>query len=86
MSSISPHLPPLSGEAVLALKSMQDDVVRMLVERRIDLSFYSSPAGSKPPQKDLQENEQNLRGGRLCATYGADIQRCIFNFHACPAI
>jgi len=80
-SSTSPPLPPLSGEAVLALKGMQDDVVRMLAEKRIDLSLYSSASGSKPPQKDLRENEQNLRNRRWEVTYTNHIQQCVFSFH-----
>ena len=72
----SPPLPPLSAEGTRALKAIQDDIVRMLAEKRIDVNTYSSGASSsKKSQEDLQENEQNLRNRQWEVTYTQHIQQ-----------
>ncbi|KAF8972269.1 hypothetical protein BDZ97DRAFT_1752852 [Flammula alnicola] len=58
------------------LKSLQDDLIRMLAEKRVDLSLYSSEASSsKQPQEDLRENEQNVRNRQWEVTYTQHIQQ-----------
>ncbi|KAF8805336.1 hypothetical protein BYT27DRAFT_7258448 [Phlegmacium glaucopus] len=71
-----PPLPPLSSKAVQTLKSVQEDIVKMLAEKRIDLSLYSPEAGSSTTKpEDLLENEQNARNRYLEVTYSDYIKR-----------
>ena len=72
-----PPLPPLSAKAVQVLKSVQEDVVKMLAEKRIDLSLYSPEAGSSSKTKveDLIANEQNVRNRHWEVTYSDHIKR-----------
>ncbi|KDR68567.1 hypothetical protein GALMADRAFT_146221 [Galerina marginata CBS 339.88] len=71
-----PPLPPLSAQGVQLLKSVQEDVVRMLAEKRIDLSLYSPQASSsKTPAENLRENEQNVRNRQWEVTYSQHIQQ-----------
>ncbi|KAF8150159.1 Mis12-Mtw1 protein family-domain-containing protein [Crassisporium funariophilum] len=75
-SSTAPPLPLLSAQAAQTLKSVQEDVVRMLAEKRIDMSLYSSGASSsKTRQEDLRENEQNVRNRQWEVTYTDHIQK-----------
>ena len=66
-----PPLPPLSAKSVQILKSVQANVVKMLVEKRIDLSLYSPEAASssKTRVEDLLANEQNVRNRHWEVTY-----------------
>lgn len=82
-SSSSTKLPPLSTESVQILKTVQEDVVRKLAEKKIGLSFYSSE--SNGTTGDLLENEQNIRN-RMCeVTYSDHIKQCVlfvlYNLH-----
>jgi len=75
-SASSTKLPPLSAESVQILKAIQEDVVRKLAEKRIDLSFYSSE--SSILSGELRENEQNVRN-RLCeVTYSNHIKQYVW--------
>ncbi|CAA7269447.1 unnamed protein product [Cyclocybe aegerita] len=69
----SSSLPPLSAEGVQILKTVQDDIVRMLAEKRVDLSLHSSNA-TQPPPENLRENEQNVRNRKWEITYASHIQ------------
>lgn len=73
-SSTSTDLPPLNDEALQLLKLAQEDVVRRLAEKKMDLSFCSSSSGSQP-QGDLRENEQNVRNRMWEVAYTNDIQK-----------
>jgi len=73
----TPDLPPLTDEALQLLKLAQDDVVRKLAEKKIDLSFYSSDPSSQPLQGDLRENEQNVRNRMWEVSYTNDIQKYV---------
>ncbi|KAK2465940.1 hypothetical protein APHAL10511_001581 [Amanita phalloides] len=66
-------LPPLSERAQQTLKELQDDVIRMLAEKRIDLSLY----GSIPAQsgEGLKPNEQNVTNRMLELRYTEQIKR-----------
>lgn len=79
-----PPLPPLSAEAVKVLKSVQDDIVKMLTEKRIDLSLYSPEAGSssKTKPEDLLQNEQNVRNRQWEITYSDYIKRSVSSHHS----
>ena len=75
-----PPLPPLSAKAVQVLKSVQEDVVKMLAEKTLDLSLYSSEAGSssKTKPEDLLVNEQNVRNRHWEVTYSDHIKQSAF--------
>ncbi len=79
-SSSASKLPPLSAEAVQALKASQEDIVRSLAERKIDLSMYSSEGRKEPQQGELRENEQNVRNRMWEVTYTNHIQQCVCSF------
>lgn len=75
-SSNSGDLPALNGEAVKLLKLAQEDVVRRLAEKKIELDFYSSGSSSQA-QGDLRENEQNVRNRKWEVSYTNEIQRSV---------
>ena len=81
MIAEAPNLPPLSDEAQEALKKMQDDFIRMLAEKRIDVNPQSNEGGRSPPSAPdgvkLRENEQNVRNKKWEVTYSSHIQRCV---------
>ena len=56
---------------------MQADVVKMLAEKRIDLSLYSPEAASSSKTKveDLLANEQNVRNRHWEVTYSDHIKQ-----------
>lgn len=74
-------LPPLSAEDVLLLKKEQEAVIRMLAERKIDLSLYTPEASGSGSgiQETLKENDQNVTNRNWEITYGNDIQRWEFD-------
>ena len=78
-----PPLPPLSAKAVQVLKSVQEDIVKMLAEKRIDLSLYSPEAdsSSKTKPQDLLANEQNVRNRQWEVTYSDYIKQSVFSIH-----
>ncbi|KDQ52709.1 hypothetical protein JAAARDRAFT_162538 [Jaapia argillacea MUCL 33604] len=59
-----PPLPPLSPDDAALLKELQDDVIRMLAEKRIDTNVFSVGGvldGLDVPPKKMRENEQNVK-------------------------
>ncbi|RDB30918.1 Kinetochore protein mis13 [Hypsizygus marmoreus] len=74
-SSNIPDPPPLSSQAQQVLKTLQDDVVRMLAERRIDLSLFGPPSTENAMQVEQKENAQNVTNRAWEVTYGCHIQR-----------
>ena len=73
-----PDLPPLSERAQKLLKNVQEDVIRMLAERKIDLSLYSGD-DPLPNQGEVQlkPNEQNVNNRILEVRYAEQIKRCV---------
>ncbi|KAF8345243.1 Mis12-Mtw1 protein family-domain-containing protein [Amanita rubescens] len=71
-----PELPLLSARAQEVLKNIQEDVIRMLAERKVDLSLYSGDDPS-PDQgrKLLKPNEQNVTNRMLEVRYAEQIKR-----------
>ncbi|KAF9459958.1 Mis12-Mtw1 protein family-domain-containing protein [Collybia nuda] len=67
-------LPPLSAQGSQLLKSVQEDVVKMLAERRIDLSMHPPEASSSTATEPQKENEQNITNRGWEVTYGNHIQ------------
>ncbi|CAL1717252.1 unnamed protein product [Somion occarium] len=66
--------PPLLTEDMQLLKSVQEEVIRMLAEKRIDTSVFSQPE-SAPPREKLRENEQNVRNRAREKKFNDHIQR-----------
>jgi kinetochore protein Mis13/DSN1 len=66
---------------VLLLKKEQEAVIRMLAERKIDLSLYTPEASGSGSgiQETLKENDQNVTNRNWEITYGNDIQRWEFD-------
>lgn len=71
------QLPKLSAKANQVFRSFQDDVVRMLAERKIDLSLYGGPDTSQagPSEVKLRENEQNSKNKEFEVKYSQEIRR-----------
>lgn len=71
------QLPKLSAKATQALNKVQDDIVRMLAERKIDLSLYGGPDPSQagPSGVKLRENEQNLKNKDFEVKYSQQIRQ-----------
>jgi kinetochore protein Mis13/DSN1 len=72
-----PSLPPLSEKAAQVLKSVQEDVIRMLAERKIDTNVFAGP--DEPPQKK-KENAQNVRNRECQARFTQEIERFVAGF------
>ncbi|KAG6853876.1 hypothetical protein C0991_000483 [Blastosporella zonata] len=68
-----PPLPALSAKAEHALKCVQEDIVRQLAERRVDLSLFGNHE-EKEPQGELAANKQNVTNRTWEGIYGGDIQ------------
>lgn len=71
----SKSLPTLSEQAKQSLKAVQDDIVRKLAEKRIDLNI--SNASKRTPPEELRENEQNVRNRMWEVTYSNQIQQYV---------
>jgi hypothetical protein len=72
-SSSSSTLPPLSDKAAKTLKSVQDDMMKMLADKDIDLS--PAPTSSEGKKK---ENAQNVSNRRWEITYSEQIRKSAF--------
>ena len=70
----------MSAEGVQALKAAQEDIVRGLAERKVDMSMYSSEGRKEPQQGELRENEQNVRNRMWEVTYTGHIQQYVCSF------
>src|ERR1700722_20429581 len=70
--------PPLSEKAVEVLKIVQEDVIRLLAERKIDTSVFSASYDSNDDK--IKENAQNVRNRQCQITYTAQIERFVFMF------
>lgn len=60
------------------LRKFQDDAVRMLAERKIDLSLYGGLDASHqsgPSEGELRENEQNSKNKQFEVKYSQEIRR-----------
>jgi hypothetical protein len=59
---------------------MQDDLVRQLAERKIDLSSFGGvvqQAENGEGGKKLKENEQNSKNKAFEVKYSREIRRCV---------
>jgi len=67
--------PALSEKAKKALKGTQEDVIRMLAQRKIDTGVFGGPGESK--ETVLKENAQNVRNRECHARFTAQIERYV---------
>lgn len=65
--------PPLSSADMMLLKGVEESVVRMLAERKIDTNVYSPPEDSEAP-KQLKENQENVRNRARELKFNTHIQ------------
>lgn len=74
--------PPLSADDVQLLKSVQEEVIRMLAEKRVDTNVSGEP-GSVPPPERTRENEQNVKNRAREKKFNDHIQRFVIPSCAC---
>ena len=79
-SSKSGKDPPLPEKYVQVLKEVEEEVIKMLAEKKIDTNVYS-PAGTAP--QVVKENEQNVKNRAREVKFKADIARCVFTVDYC---
>ena len=65
--------PPLSKEDAQLLKGVQDDVIRMLAEKKIDTNVFSPP--EEAASRVLKPNEQNIKNRAREKRFNAHIQK-----------
>ena len=58
------------------LKGVQEDVIRLLAEKKVDTNVFSPAGGSKTPQV-LKENERNVMNRERETKFNERIQRCV---------
>lgn len=66
--------PPISSEDAKLLKGVQEDVIRLLAEKKIDTNVFSPPGALKAPQV-LLENERNVMNRKNEKILSEKIQR-----------
>jgi len=75
------NLPLLSEQAKEVIRREQDDLVRKLAKRMIDLSLYcgpSQPTAGPSSSEKLKENEQNLKNKDFEVKYSQEIRQYAF--------
>ncbi|KAG6876938.1 hypothetical protein C0993_011902 [Termitomyces sp. T159_Od127] len=76
-SSTNPPLPKLSAAAEAVLRATQEDIVRKLAERRVDLSLFGGPEDANTDSNAnviLAENKQNVTNRTWEGVYTRDIR------------
>ncbi|KAF4571634.1 hypothetical protein EYR36_008976 [Pleurotus pulmonarius] len=68
-------LPVLSAVGAAALKNVQDDMVRMLAERKIPIRLYTRDELNEGDDGQKKENAQNTKNRQWETTYSSQIQR-----------
>lgn len=66
--------PPLSSASMMLLKGVEESVVKMLAERKIDTNVYSPPEDSDV-SRQLKENGENVRNRAREGKFNAHIQK-----------
>ena len=66
--------PPLSSADMMLLKGVEESVVRMLAEKKIDTNVYSPPEDAEA-SRQLKENEANVRNRARELKFNAHIQK-----------
>ncbi|KAL4064226.1 Mis12-Mtw1 protein family-domain-containing protein [Scleroderma yunnanense] len=65
--------PPLDDDKKALLRTVQEDFIRMLAERKIDTSVY--PRNKTPSKTNLKPNEQNVKNRAREVTFQKHIDR-----------
>ncbi|KAF8650299.1 hypothetical protein AX16_005307 [Volvariella volvacea WC 439] len=72
-------LPPLTDKALKVLKAGQENALRLLAEKEVDLSPYgpliNGQSRGSGQGENLKENQQNVTNRNWEVTYGAQIKR-----------
>lgn len=69
--------PPLDDRKKQILKTVQEDFIRMLAEKKIDTSVYSNGEDGKSVKEGiLKPNEQNVKNRAREVTFQQHINRC----------
>lgn len=76
-SKNSDKIPRLSAEGVQLLKAAQEDVMKMLADKKIDTGVFSRGVLDGLEEKKIQENEQNVKNRQWEVTYSAHIKRFV---------
>ena len=66
--------PPVIADDVKLLKGVEDEIIRMLAEGKLDTNVFSSPEDPGGPEQ-LKENEQNVRNKAREVRFNAHIQK-----------
>ena len=66
--------PPLSAEDVNLLKSVEEDIIKLLAESKIDTNVFSPPEEAEA-HSQLKPNEQNVRNRAREVRFNAHIQK-----------
>ena len=74
--------PPLSSADMMLLKGVEENVVRMLAEKRVDTNVYSPPDDGETSMI-LKENEGNVRNRAREARFNAHIQKSVISSLSC---
>ncbi|KAF7794758.1 hypothetical protein EIP86_005896 [Pleurotus ostreatoroseus] len=66
--------PPISADDIQLLKSVEEDIIKMLAEGKVDTNVYSPPEDSETPTQ-LKENEQNVQNRAREVRFNVHIQK-----------
>ena len=78
----------MPSRAQQILKTVQDDAIRMLAERKIDLSLYGDDQAESSQDKNekiLKPNEQSVMNRILEVRYAEQIKRFVMMSSFCPS-
>ena len=68
--------PPLSEESVKILKRIEESVIKMLADRKIDTNVSRTDGEPRnDPKRPMKENEQNVRNRERERKFNTHIQR-----------
>ena len=69
--------PPLSAAQADVLKRVEESLMRMLAEKKVDTNVYGGGGSQNgDAQHPLRENEQNIKNRAREARFNGHIQRC----------
>jgi kinetochore protein Mis13/DSN1 len=75
--------PPLDEHRKQILKTVQDDFIRMLAEKKIDTSVYGhGPDGKASDERPLKPNEQNVKNKEREIKFREHIERFVVSLNS----
>lgn len=75
--------PPLDEHRKQILKTVQDDFIRMLAEKKIDTSVYGhGPDGKAGDERPLKPNEQNVKNKEREIKFREHIERFVVSLNS----